>query len=188
MTTTDAITDAMPSVARLRAREPAAFTWLVAHCERIVLGLAQALGLHGADLDDAAADVFLAVYRALPSFEARSAVTTWVYAIACRVLQRSAIKRRRTRGVSFDEARHAAAGALSADQCSIDRERDEAIWAAVAALEPRSAMAVELHYRRGLNIEEIAATLQCPGGTVKTLLFRARAVLRNRLAELEPSR
>ena len=57
-------------------------------------------------------------------------------------------------------------------------ETKERVWAAVAKLDPRQATAVELYYRREWPLEQIAATLECPVGTIKTLLFRAREQLR----------
>jgi RNA polymerase sigma-70 factor (ECF subfamily) len=62
-------------------------------------------------------------------------------------------------------------------------EMHRRLWDAVAELEPRSCMAIELYYRQGLPLEEIAAALECPVGTVKTLLFRAREELRKALRD-----
>ena len=61
------------------------------------MGLGQSLGLSGADLDDAAAEAFAAVYRALPTFKGDAAVGTWVYRIAYRVIVKARTKRRRNR-------------------------------------------------------------------------------------------
>jgi RNA polymerase sigma-70 factor (ECF subfamily) len=67
------------------------------------------------------------------------------------------------------------------------RELHERLWAAVARLDPDQAAAVELFYRRGLPVAEVATVLEKPVGTVKTLLFRAREQLRQvlRVSELE---
>lgn len=173
-----------PTAGLLRGQDPAAFAWLVERTRRVVLGLGQAVGLRGADLDDAAAEVYLAVYRALPAYEGRAAATTWAYPIAVRTLQRVGGKLRRNRPAAFDERAHAPpdAPARAPDAAAERRERDERVWAAVADLEPRSAMAVELHYHRGLSVDDVAAALGCPAGTVKTLLYRAREALRPRLS------
>src|SRR5207253_1721408 len=80
--------DQGPDVGRLRRQEAGAFEQLVRQHQSVVAGLAQSLGLRGADLDDAAAEVFAQVYRSLPSFQARSALGTWVYQIAVRTLRR----------------------------------------------------------------------------------------------------
>lgn len=177
--------DAEPTIDRLRSQDATAFAWLVARTQPIVLGLGQSLGLRGPDLDDAAAEAFLAVYQALPSFAERSAITTWVYSIACRTLTRHRARRDRQRTASIESANPAAP--RSADDVERGETR-ERIWAAVARLEPRSAMAVELHYRRGLSVDEVAAALSCPEGTVKTLLFRARGALRSQLESYRDER
>jgi RNA polymerase sigma-70 factor (ECF subfamily) len=59
------------------------------------------------------------------------------------------------------------------------------IWAAIARLEPREAAAIQLYYREDWPLDEIAEALGCPVNTVKTLLFRGRERLRQRLKEKE---
>jgi len=180
--------DAVPTLDRLRAQEEQAFTWLVKRTQKIVLGLGQSLGLRGPDLDDASAETFLAVYEALPSFEGRSAVTTWAYQIACRTLNRFRTRLAKTKTAPWKEDVHPERHAASAESILEESELNKTIWATVASLDPRSAMAVELHYRRGMAIADVAEALDCPLGTVKTLMFRARAELRKRLiqAEVQP--
>ena len=66
-------------------------------------------------------------------------------------------------------------GAGSPMQSASDEERDRLVWLAVAKLEPRQAIAVELFYRREWSVQQVAEALACPENTVKTLLFcRAR--------------
>jgi RNA polymerase sigma-70 factor (ECF subfamily) len=176
-----AITLDEPTLAALRRQESGAFSQLVETHQRIVLGLGQSMGLRGADLEDAASEAFAAVYRALPKFEARSSISTWVYQIACRTFWRMRERRdaNPTAAIDVDVAdeRH-----LSPLDRAAAAEEEEVLWTAVATLEPRQAMAVELHYRRGFAVEEIAAVMECPQGTIKTLLFRARERLRQRLS------
>jgi RNA polymerase sigma-70 factor, ECF subfamily len=179
-----AITSDECTLAALKRQDPNAFSQLVATHQRIVVGLGQSMGLRGADLEDATAEAFAAIYRALPKFEARSALSTWVYQISCRTFWR--VRQRRdanpTKSLEDDhvDARH---------DSPMDRaaasEEEQLIWTAVAALEPRQATAVELHYRRGFPLEEIALIMECPEGTIKTLLFRARDRLRQRLSRLD---
>ena len=163
--------DEQPDVPLLRRQDPQAFARLVRDHERIVLGLGQARGLRGANLEDAAADVFSSVWRALPRFEGRSSLGTWVYRIACRTIDkhRSRDTRFQIRTLTSDPPDPV----KRPDHRTEEAERDELIWELVASLEPRQSMAVELFYRRGWPIEQIAQTMECPSGTVKTLLFRA---------------
>ncbi len=167
-------------LALLRRQDADAFARLVALHQRVVLGLAQSRGLRGPDIDDAAAETFAVVWRALPRFEGRSAIGTWVYRIACRT-----IGRRRDRssgpGDGAGQPREAVDPAAEPPLQLVNAERDRLIWDAVAALEPRQAMAVELYYRRGASVDEVAAALECPPATAKTLLHRARQSLREAL-------
>jgi RNA polymerase sigma-70 factor (ECF subfamily) len=176
-----AITLDASALAALRRQDSGAFAQLVATHQRIVVGLGQSMGLRGADLDDAAAEAFAAVYRALPRFEARSAISTWVYQIACRTFWRMRERRDANPTTALDDATIDAKRVSPLAQVAA-LEEETMLWTAVAQLEPRQAMAVELHYRRAMPIEEIAVVMECPAGTIKTLLFRARERLRQRLA------
>jgi RNA polymerase sigma-70 factor (ECF subfamily) len=176
-----AITLDEPTLTALRRQEAGAFTQLVEAHQRLVVGLGQSMGLRGADLEDAAAEVFAAVYRALPKFEARSSLSTWVYQIACRTFWRLRQRRDTHPTTALDDGLVDAGQASPLDQAAA-AEQQQMLWNAVAALEPRQAMAVELHYRRGFAVEEIAVVMECPEGTIKTLLFRARERLRQRLS------
>ena len=166
-------------VPAMRAGDADAFAALVQAHQRLVMGLCQSRGLSGADADDAAAEVFAAVYRALPRFEGRSALSTWVYRIACRVIVKSQHRHRST-GTPLAEP-GVDPSAKSPMQAASEEERDRAIWLAVAQLEPRQAMAVELFYRREWNVQQVAEAMACPENTVKTLLFRARRRLKQLL-------
>jgi RNA polymerase sigma-70 factor (ECF subfamily) len=165
----------------LRRQEGGAFEQLVLMHQGLVLGLGQSLGLAGADLDDAAAETFAAVYRALPRFRGEAELGTWIYRIAWRTMLK--MRRRRSKTEPLPQGLRAAAQAP--DAAARRRESDEALWRAVSALPPRQAMAVELYYRRDWSVERIAQVMQCPQGTVKTLLFRARRRLREKLDEQE---
>jgi RNA polymerase sigma-70 factor (ECF subfamily) len=167
-------------VSALRRGDANAFACLVRAHQRLVMGLCQSRGLMGADADDAAAEVFAAIYRALPRFEGRSALSTWVYRIACRVIVKSRRRLRRTEFSSLDEPRDDPQ-AKSPIQSASNEERDRLIWSAVARLEPRQAMAVELFYRRDWSVQQVAEAMGCPENTVKTLLFRARGRLKGML-------
>ena len=169
---------------RLRAGDPEAFARLVDEHRTLVLGLGQSMGLAGADLDDAAAEVFASVFRSLPRFEGRSQLRTWIYRIALRSLGKSRLRYGRRRAQSLPEDLPAS-GQPSPDERLEQEDLRQRIWDAVAELAPREAAAVELHYRREWPLEEIADALDCPVGTVKTLLFRAREQLRRRLGSQE---
>jgi RNA polymerase sigma-70 factor (ECF subfamily) len=171
---------------RLRRQDARAFAELVQGHRSIVYGLGQSLGLRGPDLDDAAAEAFAAVYRALPRFQGKSEIGTWVYRIAYRMIVKARQKRKRQAMAELpaDPPTSQQPGPLA------DAERTETarvIWSAVESLDERQASAVELYYRRDWPLEKIAAVMNCPVGTVKTLLYRARGRLRDILSMQEVS-
>ena len=171
---------------RLRRQDAAAFELLVREHQSVVMGLTQSLGLRGADQDDAAAEAFAAVYRALPRFEGRSQLSTWIYQIAYRVVLKVRTRRRRTAAAAepiYDDS--AASPAAPVGDAAERAETAAALWAAVESLDPKQSAAVDLFYRQQFSVEKIADVMQCPTGTVKTLLFRARAKLRTVLAAQE---
>jgi RNA polymerase sigma-70 factor (ECF subfamily) len=162
---------------RLRALDAEAFTALVADHQAVVLGLCQSLGLRGADVEQAAADVFANVFRALPNFDGRSKPGTWVYRIACRTILKAKARNRRHPQTSDLHDRIASRDSTP-DRIVEEAELRERVWDAVASLPAREALAIEMYYRRGWPVQEIAVVLECPSGTVKTLLFRARERLK----------
>lgn len=169
----------------LRRQEEPAFARLVKSHETIITGLCQARGLRGADIDDAAAEVFAAVYRGLPRFRGDSALNTWIYRIAVRVISRIRTRTRSMPQTDFSQGDEPVSPGNSPAEESQQQETSRDLWRAVATLEPRQALAIELFYRRGWGVEQVAEVMECPTGTVKTLLYRAREALKPILARQE---
>lgn len=158
------------------------FNQLVREHQTVVMGLGQAMGLRGADLDDAAAEAFAAVFLALPGFRGDASIATWIYRIAWRAISKARARR------------PIASATITATEPATDlgpietvemRETNRQLWQAVQSLEPMQSAVTELYYRRQWTVGEIADVLECPPGTVKTLLHRARAKLRSALTEME---
>lgn len=161
---------------------PPDFASLLRQYERRVTGLCQAMGLAGADIDEAAADVFSQVYESFGSFDHRSAIGTWIYTIAFRTIlrYRQKLRRRPTQSLDRELKVLPADSALAHPQELERREQNEIIWHAVARLPPEQALAVQMHYRDGLSMNDLAIIMGRPIGTVKTILLRAR----HRLSEM----
>ena len=162
---------------RLRAQDAEAFTALVEEHQAVVLGLCRSLGLRGADVEQVATDVFANVFRALPAFDGRSKTGTWVYRIACRTILKAKARDSR-RPQAFPLHDRIQSREPSPDRIVEEAELKQHVWEAVASLPAREALAIEMYYRRAWPVQEIAAVLECPLGTVKTLLFRARERLK----------
>jgi RNA polymerase sigma-70 factor (ECF subfamily) len=168
----------------LRRGNPREFARLVTLHQPIVLGLCQSMGLRGPDRDDAAAEVFAAVFRSIARFEGRSALGTWIYRIACRVIPKVRRRYLDASNQQPDETQADLNQETPLEQSSRN-EINARVWSAVESLDDRSAIVVEMYYRRGMSVEQIGQVIDCPSGTVKTLLFRARLRLKEVLSRQE---
>ncbi len=132
---------------------------------------------------DAAQESLLRVWKALPKYDQRASLSTWIYTIT-RNRCLTAIERRRVQESLSDpavelevESVHASAPERDADQAAILR-------GLVEELPARYRTALTLYYYEERDISEVAQMLGTPEGTIKTHLHRARALLLGRLREL----
>jgi RNA polymerase sigma-70 factor (ECF subfamily) len=159
-------------------------TRLVGHLTRVVGNRDEAL--------DLSQEIFLKVFQALPRYNAEYKFSTWVFRIASNA-GIDFLRKRRIRTVSMDapapgEPDDSPAGRefpsheLDPYGELRNEERRAKIGREIAALPPEFRELIALRHFAGLSYEEIAQTKQMPLGTVKNKLFRARAVLKDRLA------
>jgi RNA polymerase sigma-70 factor (ECF subfamily) len=130
--------------------------------------------------EDATQETLVRIWKALPGFDGRAALGTWIYAITRNTCLMELRKRRPT--VSFDdpdstEAQHAATAIATGP--AEDPERDN-LLRLLDSLPANQQQAVRLFYLEDRSYDAVAAALGMPLGTVKNLLFRAR----KRLMEL----
>ena len=145
-----------------------------------------------ADTDDIAQEVFMAVYRARASYEPRARFTTWLFAIVRNTCYRE-LRRRAPRTLSLSQ--QAGQGGSPVAAFVADRrapagldavlkdERARAVKDAIDSLPDAQRMVVMLRRYEQLSYEEIAAAMGCSAKAVKSLLHRARANLKDRLAD-----
>jgi RNA polymerase sigma-70 factor (ECF subfamily) len=176
-------------VERCVAGDQAGCAELVATHQRMVYALAfQLLG----DRDDAldvSQEVFLRVFRTLPSFRGQSALRTWIFRIVvnqARNRQRWWNRRRRGSQVSLDEhislcGDVTSPGEVLPDRQLASKETAAAIWQALERLPFDQKTAIVLREVDGLRYDEIAYSLGIAVGTVKSRLTRARQALRAEL-------
>jgi RNA polymerase sigma-70 factor, ECF subfamily len=142
---------------------------------RKVFGLAYSYLHHRDSAEDVTQEVFIKVWRALPSFDGRASLSTWIYTIT-RNASLSALRAQR-RHASMSDPEVMAEVDQSTDATS-DAELDApALLRMVNALPSKQRQVVMLFYMQEQSHEEVAAMLAMPVGTVKTLLHRARARL-----------
>jgi RNA polymerase sigma-70 factor, ECF subfamily len=157
-------------------RRDEAIALLLPVFRRKVFGLAHSFLRDREGAEDVTQEVFIKVWRALPTFDGRASMSTWIYAIA-RNASLSALRARRPQSSLSDplvmEEVEAIDPVPSADVIA-DRA---AILRLVDQLPTKQRQVVMLFYMDAQSHEEVAAMLAMPVGTVKTLLHRARARL-----------
>jgi RNA polymerase sigma factor (sigma-70 family) len=157
-----------------------AFGELVARHQSAVRGLLRRLtGGDLAQADDLAQETFLRAYRGLRGYRGGAKFSSWLYRIACNVFFS------RDRGSREALQEPAALEAGSVEESLPDRllERYD-LERALATLKPRERAALILTYANELTHEEAAGVLDCPLGTLKTHVARAKEKLRRQLEEV----
>jgi RNA polymerase sigma-70 factor (ECF subfamily) len=157
-------------------RRDEAIALLLPAFRRRVFGLAYSFLRDRAAAEDVTQEVFIKVWRALPGFDGRASLSTWIYTIA-RNASLSALRARRPQCSLSDPEVMKAAEAMnpvtSADAL-VDRA---AVLRLVDQLPTKQRQVIMLFYMEAQSHEEVAAMLAMPVGTVKTLLHRARSRL-----------
>jgi RNA polymerase sigma-70 factor, ECF subfamily len=147
------------------------------------------------ETQDVAQESFIRAYRAIGNFRGDSQFYTWLYRIAVNTAKNHlvAMKRRPpTSDVEAEDAEHYAGAQRMHDTATPEREllKEEIareVSATVAALPEELRQAITLREVEGLSYEEIAETMDCPIGTVRSRIFRAREAIDARLRPLMDS-
>lgn len=169
----------------------AAFDALVALHQNKVFNLCRWNLGNDEDAADAAQDVFVRAWKALPRFRGDCALSTWLHRIAINVISDTASRRQRAPlplsnlenvdGETAElEVEDLAADANPSD-VALSRARRRAVQSALADLPQPQRAALVLFDVQGHSYEDVAAILDLPLGTVKSRLSRARLALRERL-------
>jgi RNA polymerase sigma-70 factor, ECF subfamily len=188
-------TDAL-LVERVKRGDVQAFEMLVVKYQRRIQRLIARM-VRDVDLvDDIAQETFIRAYRALPQFRGDSAFYTWLYRIAVNTAKKTLLDMRRDPVVT----QSALASGDDDDETSrldneltdgetpeavlASREIAETVNAAIEALPEDLRQAILLREVEGLAYEEIANVMNCPIGTVRSRIFRAREAIAQRLRPL----
>jgi RNA polymerase sigma-70 factor, ECF subfamily len=168
-------------LALLRAGEAApAFDLLAARYGARVYRLCHAFVRDSALAEDVAQDSLIRVWRALPGFDGRARLSSWIYAIA-RNRSLTALSRRRPTEVLDDEHLEGIAG--DAGQDVVADESQAQLRRFVDGLPDKLRIPLTLYYYEDRSVAEVATRLGIPEATVKTHLARGRARLLDRLRE-----
>lgn len=141
---------------------------------------------------DVAQEAFLKAYRALPSFRGESAFYTWLYRIGVNTAKNHLISQgRKPPNVDIDaeEAGYLESGSELKDYATPERllirdEIEATVQTAIERLPDDLRTAITLRELDGLSYEEIAERMNCPVGTVRSRIFRAREAINSKLKPL----
>jgi len=181
-------------VARVQGGDKRAFDLLVLKYQQRIIGLVSHLVQDSHEAQDVAQEAFIRAYRALADFRGDSAFYTWLYRIAVNTAKNYlAARGRRPPGTDVDvndeqfyESEQALKNIDSPERLALRDEIEAAVTGALAKLPAELRMALNLREFEGLSYEDIAAIMQCPVGTVRSRLFRARELLDKVLQPLLP--
>ncbi len=142
---------------------------------------------------DITQEAFIKAYRALPRFRGDSAFYTWMYRIAVNTAKNHlAAQRRRPMDVELDMQDpeqydlHAKLKETDTPEgVTLSNELKETVERAIASLPEDLRTAIILRELEGMSYEEIAQTMECPVGTVRSRIFRARDAISKKVGSLK---
>ncbi len=180
-------------VRRVQRGEKGAFDALVIKYQHKVVKLVMRYVRSPAEAEDIAQEAFIKAYRALPQFRGDSAFYTWLYRIAINTAKNAVASRDRS-PVDYDldlqnsEESYELQGRLkdseTPEALALTEEIRVIVNAAMEALPEDLRTAIMLRELEGLSYEEIAASMDCPVGTVRSRIFRAREAIDRSLREV----
>ena len=180
-------------VERAQRGDKQAFGLLVGKYQRKLSRLLSRMIRDPAEVEDVAQEAFIKAYRALPSFRGESAFYTWLYRIGVNTAKNYLVSQGRKAPTSteFDaeEAEGFDDGELLRDintpeRVLLSKQIGATVDAAMQALPEELRTAISLRELEGLSYEEIANIMECPIGTVRSRIFRAREAIAERLRPL----
>lgn len=189
---TTEVTD-LSLVQRVQGGDRKAFDLLVLKYQHKVVKLVMRYVRSPAEAEDIAQEAFIKAYRALPQFRGDSAFYTWMYRIAINTAKNFIASRDRSPLV-YDldqserqqtyEAQGRMRDSATPEALAMTDEIRNTVNAAIEDLPTDLRTAIVLRELEGLSYEEIAASMDCPVGTVRSRIFRAREAIDARLREV----
>lgn len=158
------------------------------HKDAVVGTVAKMLGGYG-DIEDIAQQVFIRVWKSAKSYEPTAKFTTWLFTITRNLVFNETRRLGRKRTVSSEELEEGSGyesvdkSTLSPQESLLEKEMTHAVDAAIESLPEKARMAIILRRYQDMSYEEIARVLDVSVSAAKSLLFRARAQLREALRE-----
>jgi RNA polymerase sigma-70 factor, ECF subfamily len=183
-------------VERARRGDHHAFEMLVVKYQRRVERLISRMVRDSGLVEDVAQESFIRAWRALPQFRGDSAFYTWLYRIAVNTAKKALMERKRDplvnestlvspeEGEEPSRVENELSDGETPEAVLASKEIAATVNAAIDALSEDLRQAIVLREIEGLSYEEIADVMNCPIGTVRSRIFRAREAIATRLRPL----
>jgi RNA polymerase sigma-70 factor (ECF subfamily) len=179
-------------VARVQRGDSKAFDLLVRKYQHRIVALIGRYVPDWSECQDVAQEAFLRAYRALGSFRGDAQFYTWLHRIAVNTAKNHLVangRRPPTDDIDVADAEQYDSGVRLRDNDTPERElmrqqMEQTVMRAVEALPEELRTAITLREVEGLSYEEIAARMDCPIGTVRSRIFRAREAIDRSLREV----
>lgn len=180
-------------VARVQRGDKQAFDLLVLKYQRKIMRLLSRMIRDPAEIEDVAQESFIKAYRALPQFRGDSAFYTWLYRIAINTARNWLAQNNRRPstpssyesedGETFDET-DSLTDSSNPESEMASRQIAETVNKAMNDLPEELRNAIVMREIDGMSYEDIAQSMNCPIGTVRSRIFRAREAIATRLRPL----
>lgn len=172
-------------VERVQRGDQRAFDVLVKKYQHKIMSLVARYVKHPGDVPDVAQEAFIKAYRALPNFRGESAFYTWLYRIAVNTAKNYLVSKGRkppssdidAQDAEFLDQGHGLKDIASPEHILLSEEIRQSILDVIENLPEDLKQAITLRELDGLGYEEIAQTMDCPIGTVRSRIFRAREAI-----------
>jgi len=180
-------------VERAQKGDKRAFGLLVDKYQRKLARLLSRFVRDSAEVEDVTQEAFIKAYRALPNFRGDSAFYTWLYRIGINTAKNHLMAAGRRAPTSTSVDSEEAEGLDEGEQLRdintpesllLSREIGDTVNAAMLALPEDLRTAIQLREMEGMSYEDIAQIMNCPIGTVRSRIFRAREAIAEQLKPL----
>jgi len=183
-------------VERVQRGDKTAFNLLVTKYQHKVANLVSRYVSNHSDVPDIVQEAFIKAYRALPNFRGDSAFYTWLYRIAVNCAKNHSISLNRkppSNDVEIDDAELFDGGdalreTASPENILLTNEIKKVIFSTMESLPEYLRLAINYREIEGLSYEEIATIMECPVGTVRSRIFRARDAIDKKIRPLLQSK
>jgi RNA polymerase sigma-70 factor (ECF subfamily) len=180
-------------VARAQRGDKRAFELLVEKYQRKLARLLSRFIRDPAEVEDVTQEAFIKAYRALPAFRGDSAFYTWLYRIGINTAKNYLMAMGRRAPTSTEVEAEEAEGFEEGEQLRdintpesvlLSNEIAQTVNATIEGLPEELRRAIQMRELEGMSYEDIAQAMDCPIGTVRSRIFRAREAIAEQLRPL----